>query len=141
MVPVSRAALFRRSDEGQAVVEFALIVPVLLVLVIGVFEFGRAWSAHQAVTDAAREGARVAVIADPAITEDSVRTVIRSALAGASLDGQLAEIELSGVNAATGEPARVAVRYPYQFGMLTKLQGINGGGAVTLGTAFVMRNE
>ena len=138
---MSRAALFRRSDEGQAVVEFALIVPVLLVLVIGVFEFGRAWSAHQAVTDAAREGARIAVIADPAITEDSVRTVIRSALSGASLDGQLAVIELSGVNAATGEPARVAVRYPYQFSMLTKLQGINGGGAVTLGTAFVMRNE
>jgi Flp pilus assembly protein TadG len=138
---VSRAALFRRSDEGQAVVEFALVVPVLLLLVLGVFEFGRAWSAHQAVTDAAREGARVAVIADPAITEDSVRKVVRNALSGASLNGALAEIELTGVDAATGEPARVAVRYPYQFTMLKALQGINGGGAVTLGTAFVMRNE
>ncbi|HLL81454.1 MAG TPA: TadE/TadG family type IV pilus assembly protein, partial [Longimicrobium sp.] len=98
MVPVSRAALFRRSDEGQAVVEFALIVPVLLLLVLGVVEFGRAWSAHQAVTDAAREGARLAVIADPTVTEDSVRKAIRNALSGASLNGQLAVIELSGVD-------------------------------------------
>lgn len=138
---MSRAALFRRSDEGQAVVEFALIVPVLLLLVLGVFEFGRAWSAHQALTDAAREGARTAVIADPAITEDSVQTVVRNALAAASLDASLAEIELTGVSDPTGEPARVEVRYPYQFGMLQALQGIGGGGAVTLGTAFVMRNE
>jgi Flp pilus assembly protein TadG len=138
---VSRAALFRRSDEGQAVVEFALVVPVLLLLVLGVFEFGRAWSAHQAVTDAAREGARLAVIADPAVTEDSVRKVVRNALSGASLNGELAQIELAGVDDPTGEPARVAVRYPYQFTMLKALRGVNGGGAVTLGTAFVMRNE
>jgi Flp pilus assembly protein TadG len=138
---VSRAALFRRSDEGQAVVEFALIVPVLMLLVVGVFEFGRAWSAHQAVTDAAREGARTAVIADPTITEDSVRKVVRNALAAVSLDADLAVIELTGVDDPTGEPARVAVRYPYQLSMLKVLGGTSGGGAVTLGTAFVMRNE
>jgi Flp pilus assembly protein TadG len=138
---VSRAGLFRRSDEGQAVVEFALIVPVLMLLIVGVFEFGRAWSAHQAVTDAAREGARVAVIADPAVTEDSVRKVVRNALTAVSLDADLAEIELTGVNAPTGEPARVAVRYPYQLTFLKSLSRTSGGGAVTLGTAFVMRNE
>lgn len=138
---MSRAGLLRRSDEGQALVEFALIVPVVMLLVVGVFEFGRAWSAHQAVTDAAREGARIAVIADPAITEDSVRKVVRGALSGASLNGDLATIQLTGVNGATGEPARVEVSYPYQFSMLRALQGINGGGAVTLETAFVMRNE
>jgi Flp pilus assembly protein TadG len=114
---------------------------VLLLLVVGVFEFGRAWSAHQALTDAAREGARLAVIADPTITEDSVAKVVRNALSAASLDPDRAVIELAGVNDATGEPARVAVRYPYQFSMLKTLRGINGGGAVTLGTAFVMRNE
>jgi len=138
---VSRAGLFRRSDEGQAVVEFALVVPVLMLLIVGVFEFGRAWNAHQAVTDAAREGARIAVIADPAITEDSVKTVVRGALAAVSLNADLAVIELTGVNAPTGEPARVAVRYPYQFGLLKALHRTSGGGAVTLGSAFVMRNE
>jgi Flp pilus assembly protein TadG len=138
---VSRAGLFRRSDEGQAVVEFALIVPVLMLLIVGVIEFGRAWNAHQAVTDAAREGARIAVIADPTITEDSVRKVVRNALSAVSLNADLAQIQLTGVNDPTGEPARVEVKYPYQLSMLKALRGTSGGGAVTLGTAFVMRNE
>ena len=122
-------------------VEFALVVPVLMLLVVGVFEFGRAWNAHQAVTDAAREGARIAVIADPAITEDSVRKVVRNALSAVSLNADLAVIQLTGVNDPTGEPARVEVKYPYQLTFLKTLGGTSGGGAVTLGTAFVMRNE
>ena len=45
-----------RGDEGQALVEFALILPVILLLVVGMLEFARAWNLHQALTDAAREG-------------------------------------------------------------------------------------
>jgi Flp pilus assembly protein TadG len=131
-----------RADGGQALVEFALVAPVLLLLVVGIFEFGRAWNAHQAVTDAAREGARAAVVADPLMTPDSVEAVVRNALARASLDPAKAEITLSGVNALTGEPARVEVRYPFHFGFLKPMGAVLGnGGTVTLGTAFVMRNE
>ena len=129
-------------DEGQALVEFALVMPVIILLVVGIFEFSRAWNAHQAITDAAREGARTAVIADPGITTDSVRKVVRNALFRVGLDPNRAQIELVGVDAASGEPARVTIRYPYQFGFLAPLKGITGsGGAVTLGSAFVMRNE
>lgn len=129
-------------DEGQAVVEFALVAPVLILLLVGIFEFGRAWSAHQSVTDAAREGARAAVVADLLVTEDSVRAIVRNALTRVSLDASKAQIELSGVDAATGDPARVAVRYSYEFGFLKPLGVLVGnGGTVTLATAFVMRNE
>jgi Flp pilus assembly protein TadG len=51
----------RRSDRprrGQALIEFALILPVILLLVVGMLEFARAWNLHQVMTDAAREGAR-----------------------------------------------------------------------------------
>ncbi|MBD0320749.1 MAG: pilus assembly protein [Gemmatimonadetes bacterium] len=131
-----------RDDEGQAVVEFALVAPILILLLVGIFEFGRAWSAHQALTDAAREGARAAVVADLLVSEDSVRAIVRNALNRVSLDGSRAVIELSGVDAATGEPARVEVRYGYQFGLLKPLGAVLGnGGTVTLATAFVMRNE
>lgn len=133
---------FARAQEGQALVEFALVAPVLLLLVVGIFEFGRAWNAHQGVTDAAREGARAAVVADPLMTTDSVRAVVRNALARAALDPGLATIELSGVGDPTGEPARVRVRYPYHFGFLKPMGAVLGNaGTVTLGTAFVMRNE
>jgi Flp pilus assembly protein TadG len=133
---------FARAQEGQALVEFALVAPVILLLVAGIFEFGRAWNAHQAVTDAAREGARAAVLADPLMTADSVRAVVRNALARAALDPNRATIVLSGVGAATGEPARVQVRYPFHFGFLKPMGAVLGNaGTVTLGTAFVMRNE
>ena len=48
--------------RGQAVVEFALVLPLILIMVISVFEFARAWNIQQVLTDAAREGARVAVV-------------------------------------------------------------------------------
>ena len=50
-----------RGRKGQALAEFALILPVLFLLIAGIIEFGRAWNIKQAVTDAAREGARYTV--------------------------------------------------------------------------------
>lgn len=127
---------------GQALVEFALILPLLLLLVIGLVEFGRAWNAFHVITDAAREGARTAVVADATITQDSVFNVIRTALQRAALDADDATIVLSGVDGATGEPARVEIRYPYRFMFLGPLMNrVGGGETVTLQSVSVMRNE
>ena len=52
-----------RGRQGQAAVEFALVLPVLLLLMVGVLEFARAWNLHQTLTDAVREGARRALLA------------------------------------------------------------------------------
>jgi len=49
-------------NRGQSLVEFALILPVLLLLVMGVFDFGRAIFAFNTVSNAAREGARTAIV-------------------------------------------------------------------------------
>ncbi len=51
-----------RHPRGAAAVEFALVVPLFLSLVFGIVEFGRAMMVGQLVTNAAREGARMAVI-------------------------------------------------------------------------------
>lgn len=51
-----------RRDRGQGLVEFALILPVLLLVLMGLFDFGRAIFAFNAISNAAREGARVAII-------------------------------------------------------------------------------
>ena len=62
---VSQTAHFFRNRCGQSIVEFALILPILLLLVFGVFEGGRVFYAQLMVTEAAREGARaVAVTGD-----------------------------------------------------------------------------
>ena len=46
------------NEKGQSLVEFALVVPLLLLLVIGIFEFGRAWMTKNIMTGAAREAVR-----------------------------------------------------------------------------------
>jgi hypothetical protein len=54
----------RRDERGAAMVEMAIVLPILLLFVMGIVEFGRAWNIYQVITDAAREGARRAVVRD-----------------------------------------------------------------------------
>lgn len=56
----------RTNDRGAAMVEFALILPILVVLLLGIMEFGRAYNAKISIQAAAREGARaLALDEDP----------------------------------------------------------------------------
>jgi len=54
----------RRRDEGngQAIAEFAIAIPVFILIILGLFDVGRAVFAYNAMTNAAREGARLAVV-------------------------------------------------------------------------------
>jgi len=47
----------RRSDSGAEVIEFALTLPLLLLVVLGIIEFGFVFQQYEVVTNAAREGA------------------------------------------------------------------------------------
>jgi Flp pilus assembly protein TadG len=75
----------RRDAKGQALLEFALILPVVLLLVLGILEFGRAWNLAQMMSDVAREGTRRAVIADNTITEQSVKDFMAGKLNSAGV--------------------------------------------------------
>jgi hypothetical protein len=48
----------QRSESGQALVEFALVVPLLVLIVLGIIDFGRIFYTYEALANAAREGAR-----------------------------------------------------------------------------------
>jgi Flp pilus assembly protein TadG len=141
-----------RDTAGAAMVEFALILPFLLVLLFGIIEFARAWNTRQVLTDAAREGARVAVVrrgtgGSAAITqaelEELVRTTVQEAAARANLATDPPTMIITG-DAATGvggdpgTPAMVTVDYQYTplFGTWVMSQSL-----FTLTTSFVMRNE
>ncbi len=52
----------QRRTPGQALVEFALVLPVLLVILMGLFDFGRAVYAYTTVSNSAREALRVAIV-------------------------------------------------------------------------------
>jgi Flp pilus assembly protein TadG len=53
------------NEKGQNLVEFAFAVPMLLLLVFGIAEFGRAWMTQNILTGAAREAARIAAVPAP----------------------------------------------------------------------------
>jgi Flp pilus assembly protein TadG len=76
---------FLADENGQAMVEFALVLPILLIVLLGIVDFGRAWNARQVITDAAREGARVTVVNGSKAGPDSVNVLVSQALSRAGL--------------------------------------------------------
>ena len=137
---VARATRDRR---GQALAEFALVLPLVLLFIAGIIEMGRAWNIKQAVTDAAREGARYSVVQDPAITtEDDVKTKIQERLALASIDTSTSTITFAGTFHGSGGEMTVTVSTPYQMGLIGALLGWAGApSVVTVSTEATMRSE
>ena len=133
--------------RGQAVVEFALVLPLVLILVISVFEFARAWNIQQVLTDAAREGARVAVVGNGAgesagAIQTNVEAAIDQALSVAGIDPSDADLDLDGIGGGRGNPATVGLELPYRFSFLGPLMGWTiGRSSLTLRTSITMRNE
>jgi Flp pilus assembly protein TadG len=137
---IDRLKSYRRDDGGQALVEFALIMPFLLLFLIGIVEFGRGWNQHQVITDAAREAARSSVLFDVAITTDSVRKIAQGALAASGINPANATITIT--DEGSGGASVVAITLPYRlvfFGALK--QWTTGESTVQLRTSFTMRNE
>lgn len=122
-------------------VELALVLPVFLLLLVGMVEFARAWGVYGTLSDAARQGARAASLANPAVGEDSVRSAISAALRSAALDPGRATIALTGVTGGTGSMARVQLTYPFELGMVHTLSLGQVDGGIDLAASVVMRNE
>ncbi len=125
VIPVTSPAERETSHEphrGQALVEFAMILPVFILLVAGMFDFGLGIYSDLTLVNAAREGARLGVI-DPGNTtaiEERVRAM------ASNLDPSRLNVEVvcervsgSGFTACTnpmwlpGDATRVTVRYDY----------------------------
>jgi Flp pilus assembly protein TadG len=73
--------------NGVAAVEFALVAPIFFLLVFGLIEFGRMMMVQQALTNAAREGSRVAILSttkNGAAVEARMRDYLQSVLANAA---------------------------------------------------------
>jgi Flp pilus assembly protein TadG len=137
----------REGERGQALVEFALILPVILLVMVGMLEFARAWNLHQVMTDAAREGARRAAIADATSknpqTQDSVYAAMWAYVAQAGYDPDHADMGVvmhgpnglgSGTWKQTGDFVTVNLSLPYRFAILPTRP-------ITMRTSFTMRVE
>jgi len=137
--PVRRRPDPRRA--GQALVEFALVVPLLILLILGIVDFARAWNVYEVLTDAAREGARETVV-DNSKTLQEVQQIIIDAAGRASVSLTASDITITGFNDPKGTPATVRIQYGHQLKWVGGLMGLaTGSRTLNLVTEFVMRNE
>ncbi len=139
--PRKRERLFRlcgRNRRGAALVEFAIVSPLLFLLVFGMIEYGRMIMVQQILTNASREGARLGVL-DGTTTAD-VQNSVTNYLTGASVNGGNVAVTPSPPNSAGfGEPVTVTVSIP--FNQVSWLPTPLFIGGKTLSASTVMRRE
>ncbi|MCW2537246.1 MAG: tadE [Modestobacter sp.] len=130
--PRSRLAGRLLGERGAAAVEFALVVPVLVFLLLGIIEYSKAFQVQATLADAAREGARVMALANDS---GSARTAVKTAATTVSLaDAQITVTPASCAGAALTANVTVTVTYHQPF-----LSGFLGGTGVDLTGTAVMR--
>jgi len=96
-----------QSEQGQSLVEFALILPLFVVILFGIMEFGRLWETTNVLTSAAREGARVAAVTEPDLA--GAENAVREVLDAGDVSG--ATIVVTGPNADNNIVVTVSLRY------------------------------
>ena len=107
--------LCRRNRRGAAAVEFAIVAPVFFLLIFGMIEFGRMVMVQQIITNASREGARVAVLDGATATEVENRVMTYLESARIDTDGMdPPDIEPDDpASAGYGEPVSVEISIPF----------------------------
>jgi len=106
---VTLQKLCRRNRRGAAVVEFAVVAPIFVALVLGMIEFGRALMVQQTLTNASREGARVAVL--EGATASEVTAAVEERLT--TIDGATVTCNPDPAAAAYGDSITVTVSVPF----------------------------
>jgi Flp pilus assembly protein TadG len=105
-----------RSERGQTMTEFAMVLPLLLVLLLGVIQFGIAFNNYVTLTDAVRAASRKA-----AVSRESGDPVGACATAASNAAGDLDQTQLKVTCASSWAPASdvtVTGTYPYSINLL-----------------------
>ena len=129
---------------GMAMVEFVLILPALLVILFGILEFGVLFFQWQTLSNAAREGAREAIVFRKSCDAATVQTLIEQTVidyaSAANIAVNTSDIAITGPCTGSGQPLRVEVSHDFGFqvlpGFISQLTP-----TITLVGTSQMRNE
>jgi Flp pilus assembly protein TadG len=133
-----------KNQEGAGLVEFAIVAPLLVILLFGLLEFGLSLYAKEVLTNASREGARYGVVyCSPRRTSGQIVTQVQDYLTKSGFT-DTPNISVTGAGGNTGGTLTVSVTYPYTFqvlpGIFASFFDSTMTGSVTLhaNTAMVM---
>ncbi len=132
-----------RCQKGVAAIEFAIVLPVLMIIVFGIIEFGLLFYDKQVITNASREGARIG-ISDAVVSDADIEAVVDNYVTnnlitfGTAPTPPVTTIGRTGMD--FGDDLTVTVTYDYDFLILpnfvTSLTGVQ-----TLATKTVMKMQ
>ena len=141
-----------RHERGTALLEAAITMPILLLIGVGLFEFGRAYQHAQILTNAAREGARLAML--PNATMGGVETRVRDYMRDGMIPNSDSKTIVVGVNQAATmmvngvsvSASEVTIDYPFAFMVLAPVAKLvnpqsTTPGSKTMRVSALMRNE
>jgi len=117
-MPLSGPIREIRSERGQAIVEFAFVVPLLIVLVLGITQVAITYNHYLTVTDAARVGARDAAVGR---FSDVTPADIQQSVIAAAADLDPTQLQVTATNPnwnQSGSDVTVTVSYPYSIDVM-----------------------
>lgn len=97
-----------KDKKGQALVEMAFVLPLLLLILMGIVEFGRIFNAHLIITNASREGARYAAVHS---TDAEIEAVIDNLTSTLDQNNLTLTITPSFANRTSGSTVEVRIDY------------------------------
>ncbi len=100
-----------KNDKGQSLVEFAILLPLLLLLLMGILEFALMLNSYLTINNSAREGARLGIVAGSNIEIKQLIIKISSNLDSENLVVNITPLEGS---RKSGDTLRVEIVYNYQ---------------------------
>ncbi|MGD2148822.1 MAG: pilus assembly protein [Anaerolineae bacterium] len=123
----------RIDRRGQELLEYALVLPLLLLLIFGIVDFGLAFFAYNSVANAAREGARAGVV--PSATEDDIIDAAIGRTGGVALTTQNITV--------TRTISQTIVEVVYDYSLISGpiIQAAGGSPVLQLRSVATMRNE
>ncbi len=159
MAPI-RPSGRRDGERGAALVEFALTLPLLLVVIAGIVDFGFVFQRYEVITNAAREGARLASLPDYQTDTTMIQTRVRSyvqqglSLSNGALNTVMPASNVvvtntpftvsTGAATYTVQASTVTVTYNHSFLLLQPILGLinkSWGSSIALTASSQMRNE
>ena len=128
-----RHAKLGRRDVGAAMVEFALVLPLMFLVIGGVVDFGRMLFTEVTLTNAAREGARAAVVSTATLA--NIQSRAQAASPGLTVT---AAASPPGTPCATpGGNATISVSAPFTWFILAPISGVAGLPSTLTSTAVM----
>jgi Flp pilus assembly protein TadG len=112
--PITKTKL--EGEHGQTAVEFAVVLPILVLLLLGIVQFGLAFHNYLGITDATRVGARAAAVHRATGACSAARTAIQNTVSPAQWT-TISTRTTCAEGANVGDPVTVSIKYPYKIGL------------------------